>query len=85
MNTEEQNGPPSESRHIDGYGERTDGHDPLECTWLPPRIPLEAVEPIIIPEMLREETEELRARSGRAKQKGGSVDWRRIFGLCYAQ
>jgi len=53
--------------------EGTDGHNPLECAWLSPRVPLETFEPVIIPEMLREETEELCGRIARNGRTGERI------------
>jgi hypothetical protein len=52
------------SRNIYGNEGKTDSHDPFECAWLPPRVPLETVESVIIPEVLREKDEELYVRNG---------------------
>ena len=43
---------------------KTDSHDPFECPWLSSRVPLEAVESVIIPEMLCKKAQELYVRSG---------------------
>ena len=74
----------SKSDCVDGYGGGTDCHDPLECAWLTSGIPPEAVESIIIPEMLGEENEKLWVQDGQGKHEGESPGCYKFLSNFYA-